>query len=446
MVSGIVWRFRLRREENPFDPVRAPEEHEKRRATVRDAKVCRAGATLAGLAAGWWIGLGAAGTWPWAFVVKFAAFYAAFLLCVVAVRMMARRGMSESVGRGRASVSGLRAVEEVLCDELRYVAGAALFVSLLLTLWPAAAQAQGTTGPVTDERGAVALPVAVAPRAPSVPDRRLPPPPGAELWEEYALTDEQVGRTARQRMPFTAEQMERILQLVAGYQETIERASRPQPELRAREIVLSLDAREAAPVVAIQKDYTSGVALVDGTGEPWPVEMVLVEESFGPVETKDGGHTVYFTPSKRFLHGNAIIELVGLTTPIVLELKAGNGVVDTRLLARVPRPGPNADPITVERTEEFAPGDPVISALLHGAAPPDAERIEVRGGTTSDRAWRVNGSVYLRTEKTLLAPQPQASERGANGDTVYRLADSPYAMVSLDGARVRLEFAAGEDG
>ena len=313
------------------------------------------------------------------------------------------------------------------------------------------AQGEGTPAAAPVAPGAIA-PSSAAPRTQPVgpdapaPRHRQVPPAGAGHWSEYALSDDEAGRAARQGMPFTADQIEKILELVAGYQETIERASRPAPALRAREIVLSLDARERAPSVAIQKDYTSGIAFVDGTGEPWPVAMVLVEASFGALERASGGHTVYFTPTKRFLHGNAVVELAGLTTPIVLELQAGKGVVDTRLLARIPRPGPNAHPVTVEHTEEFAPGDPVIGALLHGAAPAQAERIEVRGGTARDRAWRLDGAIYLRTAKTLLAPQAQASERGANGDTVYRLADTPYAFVSRDGARERLEFGAGEDG
>lgn len=322
------------------------------------------------------------------------------------------------------------------------------------------ARAQGTGG-TSAQRSDLPAPAPVTPSTAAPPSALVPPrtraaaaqsrarqgpAPGVSHWSEYALSDEEAGRAAREGMPFTADQIEKILELVAGYQETIERASRPAPELRAREIVLSLDAREAAPAVAIQKDYTSGIAFVDGTGEPWPVAMVLVEASFGALERTGGGHTVYFTPTKRFLHGNAVVELEGLTTPVVLELEAGRGVVDTRLLARIPRPGPNADAITVERTEEFAPGDPVIGALLHGAAPADAQRIEVRGGTARDRAWRLADAIYLRTGTTLLAPQAQASERGANGDTVYRLADTPYAYVSRDGARTRLEFGDGVDG
>ena len=270
--------------------------------------------------------------------------------------------------------------------------------------------------------------------------------PAMELWDEFTLPDREVGRAIREGLPLTAEQIEKILALLSAYRETVARASQPAPKLRSREVELTLDASETAPVVAIQMNYTSSVVFHDATGEPWPVETFRVTESFGPGDAHEGDHGVFMTPEQRYLHGNAVVELAGLSTPIVLELASGSGVVDGRLLVRVPRPGPNADPVVVERTEQFGPGDPVISAFLHGLVPEGARRIKVRGGTRRDRAWRLEDALYLRTAKTLLAPQPLASERGANGDTVYRLSDTPYALVSWEGARLRLEFGGSEEG
>ena len=270
--------------------------------------------------------------------------------------------------------------------------------------------------------------------------------PQYEPWDEFTLPDREVGRAIRQGMPLTAEQIEKTLRLIAVYRETVERASRPAPDLRSREVALSLDAGQPAPVVAIQMGYTTGVVFIDATGEPWPVSALLVDEAFGPTEGDAGGHVVYVTPTKRFLHGNAIVELADLSTPVVLEFADGKGVVDSRLLVRIPRAGPNADPIVIERTDEFGPSDPTISAFLQGLAPAEASRVEIRGGNRRDRAWRLNDSIYLRTAKMLLAPQAQAFERGANGDTVYRLANTPYAVVSLEGTRMRLEFGGREEG
>ena len=270
--------------------------------------------------------------------------------------------------------------------------------------------------------------------------------PAMELWDEFTLPDREVGQAIRQGLPLTAEQIEKILALLSAYRETVARASQPAPKLRSREVELTLDASEAAPVVAIQMNYTSSVVFHDATGEPWPVETFRVNDSFGPGEAHDGDHGVFVTPEQRYLHGNAVVELAELSMPIVLELASGSGVVDGRLLVRVPRAGPNADPVVVERTEEFGPGDPVIGAFLHGVVPEGAVRIKVRGGTQRDRAWRLEEAIYLRTSKTLIGPQPLASERGANGDTVYRLSDTPYALVSSQGAQLRLAFGGREEG
>ena len=280
-----------------------------------------------------------------------------------------------------------------------------------------------------------------------------PREPIEELWDEFTLPDSEVGRAVRRGMPLTADQLSKILGLVAAQREAVARAARPPPTLRAREVTVSLDAGEAAPVVAIQMGYTSGVSFIDATGEPWPVARLIVEESFGPVADTEGtgeegipGHSVYVTPKQRFLHGNAVVELASLASPVVLELKAGKGIVDSRLTVRLWRPGPNADPMVVERTDDFGPGDPLISSLLHGHAPEGAKAVTIRGGGPGDRAWRIDGALFLRTAKTLLAPQPRAFERGANGDVVYRLVDTPYAVVSLEGSRVRLEFGGEAPG
>ena len=264
--------------------------------------------------------------------------------------------------------------------------------------------------------------------------------PADELWEEFTLPDREVGRAVRQGLPLTAEQIAKILALLSQYRETVARESRPAPEIVSREITVSLVAGESAPVVATQMGYPTSVVFIDATGEPWPVDSVVVEEAFGPSEGAPGGHVVFVTPVERFLHGSALVQLAALSMPIVLEFKPGKGRVDGRLVVRVAQAGPNADPIVVERTEDFGPGDPVISAFLHGHAPVEAKRIEVRGGNGRDRAWWLDEAIYLRTAKTLLAPQAQAWERGANGETVYRISDTPYAMVSVDGARVRLSF------
>ena len=81
--------------------------------------------------------------------------------------------------------------------------------------------------------------------------------------------------------------------------------------------------------------------------------------------------------------------------------------------------------VTLRYDPEAPPSRP-IEVVHDGHSAGLATRLKVRGGSRRDRAWRLGDAIYLRTAKTLVGPQPLASERGAHGDTVYRLSDTPY--------------------
>lgn len=200
--------------------------------------------------------------------------------------------------------------------------------------------------------------------------------------------------------------------------------------------------------------YATALVFTDITGEPWPVGRVTVEKVFSPVEPPrpeqgdpdtagsddTARHMVILSPLEAHAHGNAIIELEGLDQPVALLLTGGDGTVDVRVDLRLPLAGPHADPRLLTRPDTFRPGDPLIAAFLTGHAPPEAERLRVEGGGWRDRAWRYLDQVYLRTPAHLLSPGPDAFERGTDGTTVYRLADTPFAVISREGERHRLAF------
>ena len=236
MVSDLMYVMRLGTEDNPFDPVHEARGHRWWSGTVRRARLYFCGAlAMSGLAVVAVTMPGLAGWASWSFIWNWAGFLALCAAWAVWVaHVVGRRG-------ARWALAGT-------------VAGSACLVAFAM------APVRGGPGRCAawrDPRARGGAAVAMTGRAPST--RRETPPAhrpsrAEEVWSEYALSDEEAGRGARQGMPFTADQIEKILELVAGYQETIERASRPVPELRAREIVVSLDAREAAPRLDIQKD------------------------------------------------------------------------------------------------------------------------------------------------------------------------------------------------
>ena len=274
-------------------------------------------------------------------------------------------------------------------------------------------------------------------------------PAGSEVWPEHAASDADVAREGRAALPFTRAQIEALGRLLRQTQEATVRGEGALPQARIRRIRIVSPGSGAIPEIAVRRGYATAISFTDATGAPWPIENVLVDRRF-LAETEGSGeeresHLLYLVPQRRYLHGNAVVKLRGLTEPVVAVLRGGGGEADFRVDLRLGLPGPDADPAFFVRPEGFHAGDPQLLELLGGAVPPEAERLAVEDGARDDRAWRAGGDLLLLTRAHLLSPGPWAAERGPGGRWAYRLPDTPYALVTRGGREARLGFRARED-
>ena len=264
-----------------------------------------------------------------------------------------------------------------------------------------------------------------------------------EPWPEYAAPDEDVAATARQAMPFTAEQIAALGRLLQQIREATAEASGPVPEPRTRRLQLH-PGHAGLPEVALAKGYTTAISFTDVTGAPWPIEEVLVDEAFLPAQggqRPEGAlHLLYLAPARAHLHGNAVVKLKRRTDPVILTLKAGGDDADLALDIRLAEPGPNADAAALVALEPFQAGDQTLLDLLAGIAPAGAERLVVTGGHGGDRAWAQGEDVLLVTAASILTPGPWAAERATDGRWAYRLPATPFALVAAAGQDYRIDF------
>lgn len=263
-------------------------------------------------------------------------------------------------------------------------------------------------------------------------------------WDDHALSDDEAARMGRETLPFTPEQ---IIALGRIFQETQAAASEApgvRPEARRQRIRIEPGAADGAVEVLLAHGYTTAFSILDATGEPWPIEEVLVDGRFIPEGMEDragtASHILYLSPVERHLHGNAIVKLAGLAEPLALALIAGSGTVDFHVDLRIAGSGPNADPSHLVAPRTFHAGDEVLLDLLAGITPPGAARLQLAGGGASDRAWADDGDILLLTHALVLSPGPWAAERSADGRWAWRLPDTPFALVSRDGREVRFAF------
>lgn len=272
------------------------------------------------------------------------------------------------------------------------------------------------------------------------------------LRELIVLPPEEVVKAGRGSLPFTEEQIEFLAGWMRDAQEATERAGNPPAEGRVRRVDVDSGAAEI-PEIAVRWGYATALSFVDLTGAPWPIEEVVVDSAFLPeAGGGEGGeatagrvsHVLYLVPRRRFLHGNAAVQLRGHVQPLVLRLQDDGATVDMRVEVRLAHAGPNADAAALVVRRGFHAGDAVLLDLLGGVIPRDAERLVVEGGSYETRAWRHEGDVLMVTGSLVLSPGPWAAERGSGERWAYRLPDSPVVLVARDGREVRLSLRVEE--
>jgi intracellular multiplication protein IcmK len=245
-------------------------------------------------------------------------------------------------------------------------------------------------------------------------------------------------------LPMTPDQIRTFMHKLENTQEAAQPPSTGAPKGQVRIATLSLDPGVEPPQVNLAAGYVTTIAMVDATGEPWPILDVGVGGNFEVSPTPAGSHVVRVMPLTRFGDGNLSVLLKDLPTPVIFRLYAGGPSVDLRYDARIGRPGPGARMPIIDRPHLLA-GDETITMILENSPPKGALRLKVGGLDARTKAWAINDKVYVRTPLALLSPAWNASAASADGTTVYEIGDAPVLLMSDNGAMVRAQISRDDD-
>ena len=233
-----------------------------------------------------------------------------------------------------------------------------------------------------------------------------------------------------------------------------------------RSVNVSLGPGGTTPVVQTVMGYTTSVAFLDSTGQPWPIHWdensnpsvpqnspqggvtnasagvgVAPAVSYGagfdlavPVK---GGNMLTITTRSPGPRGSIAVILEGASAPVSFMLMGNGHQFDSRLAVMVAGRGPNAK---AGSGGGFGrPGGPMtgtaqLTSMLDGVAPAQAVPLGVSGMSPDDiRAWRLGERIYLRTRARVVSPQPLATEKGMDGVAVYEIPAVPIVLVSSGG-------------
>jgi intracellular multiplication protein IcmK len=247
----------------------------------------------------------------------------------------------------------------------------------------------------------------------------------------------------RNTFPLSPDQIKEVMRRFEDTQYAVVPPSYGQPKGEVAVTTVSLDPGAEPPQIDVAVGYVTTMAILDATGQPWPIQDIGVGGNFDVPVPEAGSHIIRISPMTRFGYGNLSIRLRDLATPVTFRVSAGNDTVHYRYDARIPRMGPNAKLSLIQKNKIVA-GDDTIMAVLDNAIPAGTKKLKVTGTDKRTAAYMIGERVFVRTPLTLLSPSWDASVSSADGTTVYEVGETPVLLLSDQGQMIRAKIS--DDG
>lgn len=344
----------------------------------------------------------------------------------------------------------LSSTQHPAANMFRSVSIAALLLSLSSSV--AGAQSPVVTQPVTPHETAQELGVGGEPTQPFVRDTATPagenargqPQTPRRLLNSLAeldrpLTPEEItayGQSLRQQFPLNPD-------MIRDYKRRLDASQRAaalppsgiRPQAITQSLRVSLDTRGPTPQLDTSPGTVSIISFFDRTGAPWPIASFVVgrEDAFEVYAMQEGSNQLAVAPRVAHGYSNLAVSLVKEDQPLVIDLETNEARSHYRLDLSVNGRGPNAiTPAVQTREPKQTASDELMMAFVQGAGIPKTAR-ELHTDDSDVAAWHFNGSLYIRTNQTLMAPSWSASLAGPGGIKAYRMRPAPVALISRNG-------------
>jgi intracellular multiplication protein IcmK len=258
---------------------------------------------------------------------------------------------------------------------------------------------------------------------------QTPPPPNSDTAFDAMM---------QQNMPLSPQQVVRLRQQI----DTAQRAAAIPPVIPPKPVsttlMINLAPGTSPPAIRLAQGYVTSLVFVDSTGAPWPIAQFDIGNPKAVNIQWDGKSNIILIQAVApYLNGNMVVRLIGLPTPITLEIVSGQRVVDYRVDMHVSGIGPN--------TKELPIGTPLpnsanqlLLGILDGVAPAGSKILTVRGADA--QAWLLGSTMYLRTRLTVLSPGWIGKMVSPDGTQAYELPRTSTVLVSRYGEPAELKI------
>jgi intracellular multiplication protein IcmK len=242
----------------------------------------------------------------------------------------------------------------------------------------------------------------------------------------------------QQNMPLTPQQVVRLKQLIDQSQRAAAMPANVPPKPVSSTLMVNLAPGATPPAIRLAQGYVTSLVFVDSTGQPWPLASYDIGDPKTTNIQWDGkSNVVLIQASAPYGDSDLVVRLVGMATPITLELVLGQRVVDYRTDIHVAGLGPNSKDLPTG-TGLPNSANQLLLSVLDGVAPPGSKQLVVKGGDCS--AWLLGDKMFLRTRLTVLSPGWVGRMVSPDGMYAYEIQRSSSVLVSQYGQPIELKI------
>jgi intracellular multiplication protein IcmK len=242
----------------------------------------------------------------------------------------------------------------------------------------------------------------------------------------------------QQNMPLSPQQVVKLRQQVDVAQRAAAVPANIPPKPVSTTLMVNLSPGSTPPAIRLAQGYVSALVFVDSTGAPWPIASFDIGNPKALNVQWDGKSNILLLQAiSPYSNGDIVLRLVGLPTPVTLELVSGQRVVDYRIDIHVSGLGPNTKELPVG-TRLPASANQLLLSVLDGVAPAGSKQLKVVGADA--QAWLLGETMYLRTRLTLLSPGWMGTMVSPDGMHAYELTKTSSILVSRYGEPAELKI------
>ena len=257
--------------------------------------------------------------------------------------------------------------------------------------------------------------------------------------DSQADATEAFNAMVQQNMPLSPRQVVKLRQMIDQSQRAAVIPATVPPKPVSSTIMVNLAPGTTPPAIRLAQGYVTSLVFVDSAGSPWPVASYDLGNAKANSIQWDGKSNVLLVQAATpYGDSDMVIRLVGLATPLTLELVSGQRVVDYRTDIHVPGFGPNSKNLPVG-TGVPPTASPTLLSVLDGVGPSGATQLAVKGGGDC-LAWQLGDRMYLRTRMTVLSPAWTGRMTSPDGMIAYEMLTSSSVLVSRHGEPVELKI------